>query len=196
MGDHISIVIFTPRLFAFPHSFQSLLFLAHFSLPILKHALGMDMLHSASSALEYPQTQAPDEINALCVSSGNIQSSTVSLGDGVENQRPLSLGEGTDEASIKAPFRLFQPPVALGSNDFADRSFEQKQQRKSSKSRYPSRALLNQDRPYLSHPKYEEYRRRPRQDIGKDGKAIWPQPIEDAFQDGTYLTMPDAVGLT
>ncbi|KAI1621076.1 TEA/ATTS domain family-domain-containing protein [Exophiala viscosa] len=150
----------------------------------------MDMLHSGLSALEYSQDQAPSAMNPLSISSGNIQSSIASLGDGVENQHPLTLGDGADGVSIKAPFRLFQPPVALGSNDFSDRSVEQKQERKPSKSRYVNRALLNQDRPYLSHPKYDEYRRRPRQDIGKDGKPIWPQPIEDAFQDALVAIKP------
>ncbi|KAK5022278.1 hypothetical protein LTS07_010154 [Exophiala sideris] len=145
------------------------------------------MQHSGSSALGYSQEQALSTMNPLSISSGNIQSSIASLGDGIENQRPLSLGEGPE---VKVPIRLFQPPVALGSNDFSDGSFEQKQQRKSSKFRYSNRALLNQDRPYLSHPKYEEYRRRPRQDIGKDGKPIWPQPIEDAFQDALVAIKP------
>lgn len=49
-----------------------------------------------------------------------------------------------------------------------------------------SRAGPEFSRPYLQHPKYIEYRSRPRQEIGKDGKPIWPDIIEAAFQNGKF----------
>lgn len=48
------------------------------------------------------------------------------------------------------------------------------------------RARLLRERPWLTHPKYKQYLNRKRQDAGKDGKAIWPHHIEEAFQHGRH----------
>ena len=45
------------------------------------------------------------------------------------------------------------------------------------------------DRPYLQSEKYKNYRERPRQDAGKDGKPVWPDHIEESFQNGTDITL-------
>lgn len=49
------------------------------------------------------------------------------------------------------------------------------------------RARLLRERPWLNHPKYKQYQNRKRQDAGKDGKAIWPSHIEEAFQNGMCM---------
>jgi len=40
------------------------------------------------------------------------------------------------------------------------------------------------DRPYLQNPNYLNYRERKRYDTGKDGKPVWPDYIEESFQNG------------
>lgn len=46
---------------------------------------------------------------------------------------------------------------------------------------------LSIDRPYLRSQKYIDYRERKRQDIGKDGKPVWPDHVEASFQNGISL---------
>jgi hypothetical protein len=118
-------------------------------------------------------------VEHLSVSSGNAQLLPLQYGDGIENQYPLPALSTSGQAPQQFPI----PPVKLGSNDGSNHALESsKLRRQALKSRRSQH--VDPDRPYLYHPKYLEYRSRPRQDIGEDGNPIWPDHIEAAFQDG------------
>ncbi|KIY02084.1 uncharacterized protein Z520_02222 [Fonsecaea multimorphosa CBS 102226] len=121
----------------------------------------------------------------LAVSSGNAQLLPVTHGDGIENQYPLP---GVDALGGHIPHFPI-PTLKLGSNDGSNGAFAPKRKRHTLKP-HRSKQLGNPDRPYLHHPKYLEYRSRPRQEIGDDGKAIWPDNIEAAFQDALVHIKP------
>ncbi len=123
-------------------------------------------LHFGQAAVEH-----------LSLSSGNVQLLPNHQADGIENQYPLPpLPSGRH-----TPQHFPIPSLKLGSNDGSNLEVDVRR-------RYqfkPRRSKpINVERPYLHHPKYLEYRSRPRQDIGKDGNPIWPDHIEAAFQDG------------
>jgi transcriptional enhancer factor len=42
-------------------------------------------------------------------------------------------------------------------------------------------------RGYLNSRRYLEYRARPRRDTGKDREPVWPDELEEVFQDGQYI---------
>jgi transcriptional enhancer factor len=116
----------------------------------------------------------------LSVSSGNVQLLPTHHGDGLENQYPLPGEHGT-----RQPSHFPIPSIKLGSNDTPIRALDVRLSRNAVR-QYKKKAP-DPARPYLIHAKYLEYRSRPRQDIGKDGKPIWPDHIEAAFQDGEYF---------
>ncbi|EXJ62241.1 hypothetical protein A1O7_02674 [Cladophialophora yegresii CBS 114405] len=120
----------------------------------------------------------------LSVSSGNVQLLPVQQREGTENQYPLpALSSGR-----QTPQQFPIPSLKLGSNVNSHHGFDGRPRRHPLKPRRPR--LNDPDRPYLVHPKYIEYRSRPRQDIGKDGKPIWPDHIEAAFQDALVHIKP------
>ncbi|RMD41035.1 hypothetical protein DV735_g4099, partial [Chaetothyriales sp. CBS 134920] len=49
---------------------------------------------------------------------------------------------------------------------------------------------MDASRPYLQHPKYLQYRARQRCDTGPDGKPVWDDRIEDAFQNALVNIEP------
>lgn len=142
----------------------------------------MDLLHSTLSAtLQSMDSKTHFAFDPLSASSGNAQSFGGSSHEGVENQRPLpELNVGL---SMTQELHFPSPLIKLGSNDIPNLGFDRKTKRHPLKP-HRSKPLTNADRPYLTHPKYLEYRSRPRQDIGPDGKPIWPDRIEAAFQNG------------
>ncbi|KAK4905477.1 hypothetical protein LTR66_017807, partial [Elasticomyces elasticus] len=56
--------------------------------------------------------------------------------------------------------------------------------------RLPAQKRLLADRPYLRDAKYINYRDRKRQDAGKDGKPVWPDYIEESFQNAIVQIPP------
>lgn len=72
------------------------------------------------------------------------------------------------------------PLPVLGSNDRSD-SCDRLAARKAKRS-----SLLNQERHYLQTEQYKIYKERKRQDIGSDGKPVWPDHIEESFQNGKH----------
>jgi hypothetical protein len=155
-------------------------FLVLFS-SITRRALGtftpMECIPSGmSSSLHFGESRSAGE--HLSVSSGNVQLLPVQHREGIENQYPLpALSSGR-----QTPQQFPIPSLKLGSNDDSHHGFHSRPRRHPLRPRRTRQA--DPDRPYLVHPKYIEYRSRPRQDIGKDGKPIWPDHIEAAFQDG------------
>lgn len=136
----------------------------------------MEFQHSAVSApLQLGESKPPPE--HLSVSSGNVQLLPFQHREGLENQYPLSASRG-GRTTPQFPV----PSLKLGSNDGPRHASDSKVRRQTFKA--PRSKVPDPDRPYLYHPKYLEYRSRPRQELGKDGKPIWPDHIEAAFQDG------------
>ncbi|KIW70578.1 hypothetical protein PV04_02834 [Phialophora macrospora] len=135
-----------------------------------------------SSSLHFGDSRSAGE--HLSVSSGNVQLLPVQHREGIENQYPLpALSSGR-----QTPQQFPIPSLKLGSNDDSHHGFTSKPRRHPLRPRRTR--LADPDRPYLVHPKYIEYRSRPRQDIGKDGKPIWPDHIEAAFQDALVHIKP------
>lgn len=117
------------------------------------------------------------QVLPLLASSGNVQTFAVDPKDGIENQYPLPPWDSdTNLMSLFPP-----PPSKLSSNDI--QNHDSKRRRQLVKQPRHKR-LVDADRPYLQHPKYLEYRSRSRQDIGADGKPIWSDEVELAFQNG------------
>lgn len=106
-------------------------------------------------------------------SSGNLQSLGFESRDGIENETPY----------LKRESRFPIPDIKLGSNDGADHAI-----RRELKVEPPipcqTTTLYDPKRPFLHNPKYLEYMGRQRQEFGKDGKPVWSDEIETAFQDG------------
>lgn len=81
--------------------------------------------------------------------------------------------------------RYAQRPTSLpilGSNDKSE-PYERLAARKAKRV-----SLLNNDRHYLQTEQYKIYKERKRQDIGKDGNPVWPDHIEESFQNGKSRT--------
>jgi hypothetical protein len=137
----------------------------------------MESVSSNTSA--HPHFGEPKHpVEHLSISSENVQLLPDQHQEGIENQYPLpafSQGRST-------PGQFPIPSLKLGSNDGSHHAFQSKPRHQPLKPRRSK--LVDPDRPYLVHPKYIEYRSRPRQEFGKDGKPIWPDHIEAAFQDG------------
>lgn len=135
----------------------------------------MEFQHSVVSApLQLGESKPPEH---LPVSSGNVRLLPLQHREGLENQYPLPTSAG---GRITPQFPV--PSLKLGSNDGPRHASESKVRRQMFKA--PRTKFNDPDRPYLYHPKYLEYRSRPRQELGKDGRPIWPDHIEAAFQDG------------
>ncbi|OAP65172.1 hypothetical protein AYL99_01144 [Fonsecaea erecta] len=144
----------------------------------------MECLHSGV-ATPVHLGDARSATERLAISSGNVQLLPVNHKEGIENQYPLP---PVDAPGGHVP-RLPIPTLKLGSNDGSNGAFASKRKRHPLKL-HRLKQLGNSDRPYLHHPKYLEYRSRPRQDIGKDGRPIWPDNIEAAFQDALVHIKP------
>lgn len=146
----------------------------------------MDILHTVGSLPEGINLQ-PATAFPLGESSGNLQSLAAGTRnshtklqplaferrDGIENQAPCS----------KQGSQFPIPERKLGSNDGADNEIEGEHKVEGP---VPCRATTFYDpkRPFLHNPKYLEYMGRQRQEFGKDGKPVWSDEIETAFQDG------------
>ncbi|KAJ9616858.1 hypothetical protein H2200_000578 [Cladophialophora chaetospira] len=143
----------------------------------------MDCIPSGVAAqLHFGEPQAA--AGHLSVSSGNAQLLPLQQTEGTENQYPLpSLSSGRH-----TPQQFPIPSLKLGSNDGSSSALEVNARRHQLKSRRSKQ--IDVERPYLLHPKYIEYRSRTRLDIGKDGKPIWPDHIENAFQDALVHIKP------
>ncbi|KAL2431724.1 Conidiophore development regulator abaA [Exophiala dermatitidis] len=148
----------------------------------------MDLSYSAlTTATHAGESNIHSGFDPLSASSGNVQSFGRGSHEGVENQRPLpELNVGL---SMTRELQFPSPLIKLGSNDTPSFSFDRKPKRDALRA-HRAKPLTNADRPYLTHPKYLEYRSRPRQDIGPDGKPIWPDRIEAAFQNALVHIKP------
>jgi transcriptional enhancer factor len=119
----------------------------------------------------------------LTSSSGNIQSYNPDLKDGIENQDPLGLPRA--EPWLKPEVHYPIPKVKLGSNDaHAENLAHLQHRRQNHRDKFFRRRRIDVERPYLQNQKYLQYRTRQRCDTGPDGKPVWDDRVEDAFQNG------------
>ena len=155
-----------------------------------------------------PSISQQSERYALTTTSGNTPSYAVGTTDGVENQAPLpqlhslyglskqkhvdgcmfndgtTLGTAGSESAARQDLIYPPPGRTLGSNDRhhdAIRRLDARRRRRDARFDGRDRGL---GRGYLSHPEYLKYRSRPRRDIGKDGRPVWDDRLEEAFQNG------------
>lgn len=125
-------------------------------------------------------SSAPSRI--LQDTSGNAQSYALENAKGTEKSQPGGRHTLQEVPDSKYPF-----PPTLGSNVPlpADTHLGRLEHRRRHRTRVDLRAAhVPVDRSYLNSKKYLEYRARQRRDTGQDGEAIWPDELEEAFQDG------------
>ncbi|RMZ78381.1 hypothetical protein DV738_g3947, partial [Chaetothyriales sp. CBS 135597] len=94
-------------------------------------------------------------------------------------------------AHQQAPSLTQMSPDLLGSNDqHAQNDARLQARRQYQRARLSKRIRTDPNRPYLQHPKYLQYRARQRCDTGPDGKPVWDDRIEDAFQNALVNIEP------
>ena len=149
----------------------------------------MEHWHTTSSARHQSQgSQLAQSSRVLANSSGNVQTYALDSKEGVENQNPFPPGGFSIKQESKPELRFPIPKVKLGSNDhIADNLHRLQVRRQHNGEKVFRHRRSNPDRPYLQHPKYLQYRARQRCDTGADGKPVWDDRIEDAFQNGASL---------
>jgi hypothetical protein len=144
-------------------------------------AMLMDHWHT-SSRTPY-QSSGASTTGVLTTSSGNAQSYALDSKDGVENQNPFELGSQSIKLETQPELHFPAPRVKLGSNDhYADNLLRLQARRQYRPERVSRQLRIAREKTYLQHPRYREYRERPRCDTGKDGKPVWDDRIEEAFQ--------------
>lgn len=121
----------------------------------------------------------------LSISSGNVQTYALDSKEGIENQDPFAPGRFSIEQESSQGLHFPIPKIKLGSNDqYSDNLHRLHQRRQHGREKVFRHRRTNPERPYLQHPKYTQYRARQRCDTGPDGKPVWDDRIEDAFQNG------------
>lgn len=150
----------------------------------------MEHWHTSTAG---PYQREPTDLSlgsrVLTSSSGNIQAYNPDSKDGIENQDPLNLPR--TESWIKPEVQYPIPKVKLGSNDsHAENIAHLHHRRQNHRDKFFRKRRVDSDRPYLQHPKYIQYRARQRCDTGPDGKLVWDDQIEDAFQNALVNIPP------
>jgi hypothetical protein len=141
----------------------------------------MDHWHT-SSRTPY-QSLGASTTGVLTTSSGNAQSYALDAKEGVENQNPFEQGPQSIKLETQPELHFPAPRVQLGSNDhYADNLLRLQARRQYRPERVSRQLRIAREKLYLQHPKYIDYRSRPRCDTGKDGKPVWDDRIEEAFQ--------------
>jgi transcriptional enhancer factor len=146
--------------------------------------------HTSNNA---PYQREPSDLTSgsrvLTSSSGNVQTYHPDSKDGLENQDPLGLAARPEAWAKQLDVQYPIPKVKLGSNDAHTDNLAHLNSRRQSyrPEKYFRRKHDISDRPYLRHPKYLQYRARQRCDTGPDGKPVWDDRTEDAFQNGTTV---------
>lgn len=178
-------VPFVPLFFSFPRLVCAAL---HSHSSTVSERIGaqpaMEHWHTSTAA---PYQREPGDLSltsrVLTSSSGNIQSYNPDSKDGIENQDPLGVTRA--EPWLKQEVQYPIPKVKLGSNDAHAENLAHLQHRRHNyREKFFRRRRVDAERPYLQHPKYLQYRARQRCDTGPDGKPVWDDRIEDAFQNG------------
>jgi hypothetical protein len=141
----------------------------------------MDHWH-ISSRTQY-QSSGASITGVLTTSSGNAQTYALDAKDGIENQDPFEQGPQSKKVETQSELHFPGPRVKLSSNDhYADNLLRLQARRQYRPERVSRQLRISREKPYLQHPKYIDYRSRPRCDTGKDGKPVWDDRVEEAFQ--------------
>jgi hypothetical protein len=129
----------------------------------------------------------------LASSTGNIQSYALDSNDGIENQNPYLPAPPVVKPELRlesqysgARFKL-DDSAHHHTENLARLNARREQNREKYGEKYNRRRRLDPARPYLQDQKYLQYRARPRCDTGPDGKPVWPDHVEEAFQNGQYI---------
>ena len=146
----------------------------------------MELWHSSNSQAYQSPSSGSKVAHVLTPSSGNAQSFALDPKEGIENQNPYASGPSSIKHEARTDSQLPAPRFKLGSNDHnAEAVARLHARRQHNREKYGRRRRTDHaDRPYLLHPKYLSYRARQRRDTGADGKPVWDDRIEDAFQNG------------
>lgn len=128
--------------------------------------------------------------------SGNVQAYPQKFNSGIENQV-----SAYDAPSLKVPIaregQYFPPVATLPPNDQNTANLARLHARHKRKQHtHGFRRRFDEVRPYLQCHKYTDYRARRRQDTGPDGKPVWDDPMEEAFQNGTAYSILSGPRLT
>jgi transcriptional enhancer factor len=143
----------------------------------------MEHWHTSNSA-PYHAEGAHSAI-ILTSSSGNAQAYALDSKEGIENQNPFTSGRFSTKQESKTELHFPVPKLKLGSNDhYAENLLRLQARRQHNREKVFRQRRSNPERPYLQHPTYLQYRARQRCDTGADGKPVWDDRIEDAFQNG------------
>ena len=147
----------------------------------------MEHWHTGTSAPYQTSASEVSSSRVLTLSTGNIQSYALDSHEGIENQNPYSPGASSIKHEQRPDSQYPIPRFKLGSNDHHAENIARLQARRQhNREKFGRRRRLDPERPYLQHPKYLQYRARQRCDTGADGKPVWDDRIEDAFQNGQY----------
>ena len=147
----------------------------------------MENWHTNTSASYQSSASEVPSSRHLTPSTGNIQSYALDSNEGIENQNPSPPGAPSikHEQRPESPYPI--PRFKLGSNDsHAENIARLQARRQHNREKFGGRRRVDSERPYLLHPKYLQYRARQRCDTGSDGKPVWDDRIEDAFQNGVF----------
>jgi transcriptional enhancer factor len=136
-------------------------------------------------------------VRVLGDTSGNVQTYPQEFKPGIENQVSVY-----DVPSLKAQTPLggqynYPPAHTLPSNDHSQANIARLHARRQRREHaHVFRRRFDEVRPYLQCHKYTDYRARRRQDTGDDGKPVWDDPMEEAFQNGTSYSLLSEQRLT
>jgi transcriptional enhancer factor len=127
-------------------------------------------------------------LRVLGDTSGNVQTYPNDFKPGIENQ-VLAYDAPDLKISISVGGQYFPPTATLPSNDPRAASLARLNARRHRKDHgHGFRRRFEEVRPYLQCHKYTDYRARRRQDTGPDGKPVWDDPMEEAFQKGDIFS--------
>ena len=147
----------------------------------------MEHWHTSTAAPYLSSASGVQSSRVLTSSTGNIQSYALDSNEGIENQNPYPPGAASIKHENRADSQYPIPRFKLGSNDqHAENIARLQARRQQNREKFGRRRRIDPERPYLLHPKYLQYRARQRCDTGADGKPVWDDRIEDAFQNGKY----------
>jgi len=143
----------------------------HNSIPrgILQNTSGnvqSNILENSEAAPHAPLPAQPKDIRAEYPPQSIISSSC-----------EAEIGSTSESTCTRAPL--------ITASSYAQTNRSRLEQRRGLRDRIVDNRLPILTRSELRSPAYLKYRSRQRQNLGKDGKPVWPEFLEEAFQRGT-----------
>lgn len=123
----------------------------------------------------------PQSDGILTATSGNTQSYALESKEGLENQNPVINSAVLPTTLKPVPSQHAPGPTLI--SDAQQASLQRLHARKQRRV-HGYRHTAEPPRPYLECKAYLDYRDRQRKDTGIDGKVVWDNVVEAAFQDG------------